>query len=208
MRIGLFVVSLLAGCSLVTDWPSAFTTRSGGSDASSHDDASTGNGSTPLDASASAPEASAPEASTSTDSGPVTEGGAHDAGRQTDAMTACEGSPYVPGKSYALGDVVVVNGVAYLCRASPEACGMPGFEPGTGRAWDQVWAVVVCPSACAGPAYRPGRSYAAHEWVVVDGIAYRCKSGVASNWCGSPNYEPGTGFAWRDAWEVIPCPDA
>src|SRR5262245_24780877 len=43
--------------------------------------------------------------------------------------------------------------------------------------------------------YRPG------ERVMVEGNLYACKPWPYNGWCGIGDaYEPGVGWAWRDAW--------
>jgi predicted chitinase len=57
-------------------------------------------------------------------------------------------------------------------------------------------------AACATPAYEAGHHYDAGARVSAGGRTYECKPWPYSGWCsiGGGAYEPGSGYAWRDAW--------
>ncbi|MGZ3418201.1 MAG: glycoside hydrolase family 19 protein [Polyangiales bacterium] len=57
-------------------------------------------------------------------------------------------------------------------------------------------------AACSAPAYKAGTHYDAGARVTAGGKTYECKPWPYSGWCsvGGGAYEPGTGYAWRDAW--------
>ena len=49
--------------------------------------------------------------------------------------------------------------------------------------------------------------YVGGDQVQAGGKLYQCKSGAESGWCGLADaYAPGTGYAWKDAWDLVgPC---
>jgi predicted chitinase len=62
-------------------------------------------------------------------------------------------------------------------------------------------------ATCSAPAYRGGTAYKAGDRVTAGGKTYECKPYPYSGWCTIAGaYDPGTGFAWRDAWtEITSC---
>jgi hypothetical protein len=71
----------------------------------------------------------------------------------------------------------------------------------------QLGGVKQALSDCATTPGWTHRPYAPGERVLVEGHVYECKPWPFSGWCGNGDpYEPGVGWAWRDAWnEVAPC---
>jgi hypothetical protein len=65
-------------------------------------------------------------------------------------------------------------------------------------------------SACSSTPGWSMRPYEPGERVMVEGNLYDCKPWPFSGWCGIGDaYEPGVGWAWREAWTLVgACDDA
>lgn len=104
---------------------------------------------------------------------------------------------------YAMGDIVLQNGVLYQCK-QPSVCGSPPFAPGkalSGRAWNVYTAAddkTITP-VTTHPAYQMWSTYAMGATVLHNGKAYQCKE---PRLCGSPPYAPGKALAHR-AWSDV-----
>jgi hypothetical protein len=74
----------------------------------------------------------------------------------------------------------------------------------------QLAGVTQALSSCSSTPGWTQHPYSPGEQVMVEGNIYACKPWPFSGWCGVGDpYEPGVGWAWRDAWtQVGHCDDA
>jgi hypothetical protein len=125
---------------------------------------------------------------------------------------AHEYEPWVLQAAYNYNDMVVHNGVFYICIAG-HPIAWDYTEPGVGLEWWNWWAIAPpCPPPRQwvggrapmfnSPYYpNPGSVWhPAHIWVSNNDVWYRTSRG---HW-GLAENEPGVGANWQSHWVVLP----
>lgn len=121
-----------------------------------------------------------------------------------------EFEPWVSGQTWAIGDIVIHNGVFYI-YVGPDLYNdsEPGVDPDWSLYWDYAPDCPPPPQWVGGrqpmwnhPAYtNPGSVFVhAHTWVSNNGVWYRTGGG---HWA-LPQNEPGVGTNWQSYWAVLP----
>lgn len=141
----------------------------------------------------------------------------------------CPGA-YAQGTFYNMGDIVAFEGLVYKCKSESAAaalwCGMIGYEPKEGIAWEQAWERLGSCSGSIGPTTSPnysslpdfggcpgsyvakavGDSYGPGDTVSANGLVFECNPFPLSAHCSQLGFEPLVDFgapgAWKIAWTV------
>lgn len=113
----------------------------------------------------------------------------------------------------------------FQCKSGAASgwCSQSGYQPTGiygGSAWDKsaecdataaaptvtapaAWSGGGCPAAySAGSDYESGDSVSIYNAQLGYTSVYTCKEGQSYLWCSMSGYEPGTGSAWSQAWEL------
>ena len=129
-------------------------------------------------------------------------------------ISICDTLPAFPDGqgSYFGGDLITHKGNIYKCMPWPKSgwanSTNPAYEPGAGWAWKDAWIFIDHCNYSYNELYQypEGRgSYVGGDKVINYGYIYECKTWPEIGWANSttPAYEPGVGWAWKDAWIYI-----
>ncbi|QHF47378.1 hypothetical protein PspS35_27655 [Pseudomonas sp. S35] len=113
----------------------------------------------------------------------------------------------VPGMTLPYNEVTV-SGKAYNVTEPTEFKVQLLVRDQQNNAVDQaVVRLTVTPGSGGGdyPAYKEGTPYKAGDIVTNAGANYKCKPHPYTAWCAGAAraYAPGTGWAWKEAWEAM-----